>query len=153
MKYLGNKQILNNPMTAFLCSDNYSSKSVLASYDWATEMKKTGRVVISGFQSRLERDVLKILLKGSQPVVLALARSIYKNCPLLYIDAVREGRMLIFSQFDDELPVVTKTQAYARNLKIIELAADVVIGHIHKSGMLETIAKTIEKPLTILDEG
>ena len=152
MRYLGNKQILNNPMTAFFCSDKYSSKSVLACYDWATEMKKAGRIVISGFQSRLEKDVLEILIKGSQPVVMALARGIYKSCPIQYADAVREGRMLILSQFEDELTVVTKEQAYARNIKVIELATDVVIGHINEGGMLEAIAKTIEKPLTILDK-
>jgi len=36
-------------------------------------MREAGRCVISGFHSPIEQDVLHYLLKGKQPVIMALA--------------------------------------------------------------------------------
>jgi hypothetical protein len=78
---LGNPDIWRFPKTAFLCSDKFSASSVLASYDWARQMNRENRCVISGFHSRIEKDVFEILLGGTQPIILALARGLYKMFP------------------------------------------------------------------------
>ena len=152
MKHIGNKQILNNSLTAFLCSDKYSSKSVLLSYDWAVKMKNEKKCVISGFHSKLERDVLDILLKGNSPIIIALGRCIYKNVPKKLVEHIRANRLLIISEFDDSIIFPNKVTDEARNRKIIEMSDEVVIGHVNKGGMLDNILKDIKKPLTILDQ-
>jgi hypothetical protein len=76
LETLGNIKLLECEKAAFLCSSRYTSEAVLKSYDWALEQRKAGKCVISGFHSPLEKDVLDILLKGTQPVILALARGI-----------------------------------------------------------------------------
>ena len=48
---------------------------VLKCYDWASG--KHEGCVISGFSSKLEKDVLHFLLKSKCPVILVLARKMY----------------------------------------------------------------------------
>ena len=57
LNYLGNKDLLKLPKTAFLASNTFSSEVVLKCYDWATERSKSGDCVVSGFSSKMtERD-------------------------------------------------------------------------------------------------
>lgn len=77
-QYLGNQELLKLQKTAFLASSNIASETVLQVYDWATDMRNRGECVVSGFNSKLEQDVLHFLLKGSQPVIIVLARRMYK---------------------------------------------------------------------------
>jgi hypothetical protein len=76
---LGNKELLNLPKAAFLCSPSISFAVVLKCYDWAIEQREKGTCVISGFQSQIEKDVLYYLLKGKQPVIVALAHGMKKR--------------------------------------------------------------------------
>jgi hypothetical protein len=76
METIGNNEILKLPKTAFLCSRKVSASVVLKCYDWAIAQRDAGHCVISGFHSQLEKDVLHYLLKGTQPIILVLARVI-----------------------------------------------------------------------------
>jgi hypothetical protein len=67
MHTLGNTDLLNLQKVAFLCSRKCPAAVVLKSYDWAIEQRDNGVCVISGFHSRIEKDVLHYLLKGAQP--------------------------------------------------------------------------------------
>lgn|GEM_PF-758148 len=78
-EWIGNISILEQPKTAFLCSRRVPADAVLKCYDWAIQMREAGRCVISGFHSPLEKDVLHYLLKGKQPVIMALARGLKKT--------------------------------------------------------------------------
>ncbi len=76
---LGNFDLLKLSKTAFLCSRKVPASAVLKCYDWAIAQKDLGSCVISGFHSRLEKDVLHYLLKGKRPIILALARGLKKS--------------------------------------------------------------------------
>jgi len=71
---VGNIELLRLPKTAFLCNRRVSASAVLRCYDWALEQRQNGACVISGFHSQIEKDVLHYLLKGTQPIIVALAR-------------------------------------------------------------------------------
>ena len=73
-EYIGDKKLLDLHKVAFLCSRDIPASIVLKCYDWAIAQREAGNCVISGFHSVLEKDVLAYLLKGSQPVIVALAR-------------------------------------------------------------------------------
>jgi len=62
ISYFGNKNILKKHKTAFLCSRKCPSDVVIKSLDWAVEKKNNGDCIISGFHSRIEKDVFNILL-------------------------------------------------------------------------------------------
>ena len=58
--YLGNKELLKRRKIGFLASRKISSSAILPTLDWAVEISKQSDVaVVSGFHSRLEKDVLK----------------------------------------------------------------------------------------------
>ena len=96
-QYLGNQELLKLQKTAFLASGNIASEEVLRVYDWATEMHSRGECVICGFNSKLEQDVLHFLLKGNQPIILVLARRMYKVIPKELQEALTQNRLLIVS--------------------------------------------------------
>lgn len=79
LHYIGNKQILEHFKIAFLCSRKCPANIILKSYDWAVEQREKGVCVISGFHSKIEKDVLHYLLKGNQPIILVLARGLKKR--------------------------------------------------------------------------
>lgn len=147
MNYLGNHELLNYPKTAFLCSRKIPASAVLKCYDWAIEQRETGNCVISGFHSRLEKDVLYYLLKGSQPVILALARGLKVRIEKELKKPLEEGRLLIISPFEKSVKRITKETSQTRNQLMIELADRITIGYASPGGQLEELLKGVEKPV------
>jgi len=82
LNYVGNKQLLGNYKIAFLCSRKCPADIILKSYDWAIAQREKGICVISGFHSKIEKNVLRYLFKGNQPIILALARRLKKRIEL-----------------------------------------------------------------------
>ena len=118
MEYLGNKELLKLRKTAFLASGTIPPDMVLQCYDWAAG--KHEGCVVSGFSSKLERDVLHFLLKAKCPVIMVLARQIYKMVPEELTDAIADGRLLIVSTTTAIRQ--SKATALARNRYICEMA-------------------------------
>ena len=134
MEHLGNTELLNVPKTAFLASSTIPPEMVLKCYDWATQMAKEGRCIISGFSSHLEREVLHFLAKGKQPIILVIARQMYKQIPVelqLLLDA---NRLLIISVSNATRQ--SKVTAHTRNKYICEIAEKILfVGVTEKSSM------------------
>jgi len=139
--------LLNNPKTAFLCSRKIPASAVLKCYDWAIEQREKGNCVISGFHSRLEKDVLCYLLKGSQPVILALARGLKVRIEPELKKPLEEGRLLIISPFEKSVKRITRETSQTRNRLMIELADRITIGYASPGGQLEELLKGVEKPV------
>ena len=120
MEYLGNRELLKLKKTAFLASSTISSETVLRCYDWATEMRNRGECVVSGFSSKLEQDVLHFLLKGNQPIIVVLARRMYRNIPDGLKEPLAQNRLLIISV--NNAVRQSKVTAMARNKYVCEMA-------------------------------
>ena len=120
ISYLGNKELLKLPKAAFLASSTIPVDMVLKCYDWAVKMRDEGRCVISGFSSRLEKDVWDFLVKGKQPIILVMARAIYKTIPAGLQPLLNSGRLLIISTSNATRQ--SRATALARNRYICELA-------------------------------
>jgi predicted Rossmann fold nucleotide-binding protein DprA/Smf involved in DNA uptake len=125
LEYFGNKDLLNLPKTAFLASNTISSETVLRCYDWATEMRRQGRCVVSGFSSKLEKDVLHFLLKGNQPIIMVLARQMYKVVPTNLKEALEQNRLLIIST--SQAVRQSRATALARNRYVCEMADEIML--------------------------
>lgn len=123
-QYLGNHSLLSLPKTAFLASCTIPVEMVLDCYDWAVKMRNEGRCVISGFSSRLERDVWKFLISGNQPIILVLARAMYKRVPNELQTLLDTGRLLIIST--STAPRQSKATAFIRNKYICENANSIL---------------------------
>ena len=120
VEYLGNLELLKLKKTAFLASSTISSETVLQVYDWATEMRNRGECVVSGFSSKLEQDVLHFLLKGCQPIIVVLARRMYKVIPDELKEALAQNRLLIISTTSAIRQ--SKVTAMTRNRYVCEMA-------------------------------
>ncbi|OWP31971.1 hypothetical protein CBG55_11090 [Prevotella intermedia] len=138
MEYLGNKALLDAHKTAFLCSRQVSSRAVLRCYDWATDICKEEGVAVSGFQSKIERDVLHFLLRGKKPIIIVLARKMYTTIPTEWQEAMAANRLLIISTAPNAVRV-SKAAADARNRYIAELSDKIVFGYIHSNSSLISI--------------
>lgn len=136
---LGNTAILQIYKTAFLCSRKCPASVVLKAYDWAINQREAGRCVISGFYSTIQKDVLHSLLKGSQPIILSLARGFKERIEPEIKASLDNGRLLIVTPFEDIIKRVTSETAQVRNRLMIDLADEVVIAHESENGNLKKL--------------
>jgi len=144
---LGNIDLLKQPKTAFLCSRKVPASLVLKCYDWAIEQREKGNCVISGFHSQLEKDVLHYLLKGKQPIIIALARGLKEKLEAELQKPLDEGRLLIITPFEKTVKRVTEQTAARRNKMMIDLADSITVGFASAGGQLEELLQKVEKPI------
>jgi len=147
MNSVGNIELLHLPKTAFLCSRQVPASAVLRCYDWALEQRQKGACVISGFHSQIEKDVLHYLLKGTQPIIVALARGLKEKLEPELEKPLQENRLLILSPFDESVKRVTTQTAQTRNKLMIDLANEITVGFASANGQLETLLQGVTKPI------
>ncbi len=132
---IGNAALLDRPdKVAFLSSRRISAADVLKCYEWAEKIRDTDRCVISGFQSPLEKDVLKFLLRGKVPIILVLARSLWKTVPEELRASVDLGRLLIVSPVSAAR--ASAATAAVRNRWILANCTSLVLGSLDPDGNL-----------------
>lgn len=120
IEYLGNQDLLNCRKWGFIASRTIPSDEVLRCYDWASERAATGDCVVSGFNSRMEQDVLHFLLRGKGKVIIVLARRMYKVIPEEWKQPLSDGHMLIISTTSATRQ--SRQTALARNRYVEELS-------------------------------
>ena len=109
--------------------------------------------MISGFHSALEQDVLDILLKGKQPVILAAARGLPKRYSADVRQAIDHGRLLVVSPFPDSVRRITADTSRTRNEFMLAIADRVVIGYMREDGLLaRAVSATVPKEILKLSE-
>ena len=135
---LGDVSILDRPKVGFLSSRRVPPAAVMKCYDWATEMRDKGVCVMGGFHSPLERDVLKLLLQGKQPVIWVLAHKLWteKSIPKPYREPIAAGRLLVVSPVAQTVTRVDARTAEIRNRYILEHSEKVVFAAIDSTGCL-----------------
>ncbi len=149
-QHLGNEILLELKKTAFLCSRKIPASAVLKCYDWAIEQRENGNCVISGFHSKIEKDVLHYLLKGEQPIILVLARGLKEKLGPEFKKPLEQGRLLIITPFENTVKRITIETAETRNKLMINLADSITVGYVTEGGQLDTLLKSIQKPITKL---
>jgi len=92
---------------------------------------KAGRVIVSGFHSPLEQQVLRSLLRRNGRVVKVLARGMtdYRSQPEER-EPLAAGRMLVITACAPETRRTTRDSALARNRLVLELATEIVAPHV-----------------------
>lgn len=142
--YLGNTDLLNQPLVAFFCSRRYAPQAVLASYDWATAQHD--KVVISTFHSPLERDVMDFLLQKKQPFIYVLPARMYKRVPTRFKDAIDAGRLLLVSLYNEGVRMYGSANSYTENRYILSLASEAVFASIAEGSNTEKLYNSCKKP-------
>lgn len=126
--YLGNNQLLNLHKIGFIASRHASSIDVIPTLDWAAEVsRRTDIAVVSGFQSPLEKDVLKFLLRGVCPIIIVLARGMYRKLPEALQSPMNQQRLLIISNEPANITRVSETTAHKRNEYVISISDEMKV--------------------------
>jgi predicted Rossmann fold nucleotide-binding protein DprA/Smf involved in DNA uptake len=68
--------VLKGEKVALFCSARCPGDLILKAYDLAKKLRDDGVTVISGFHSPIEKECLRILLRGKQPLIICPARSL-----------------------------------------------------------------------------
>jgi predicted Rossmann fold nucleotide-binding protein DprA/Smf involved in DNA uptake len=140
---LGNLDLLALPKTALFCSARCPGNAILAAYDQSAIWRDSGRCIISGFHSSVERECLRILLRGKQPIIICPARALPKRIPPEWRQPLADGRLLILSAFPDTETRVTVALAHRRNEIVAALADEAYFAHITPGGNTDLLAKWV----------
>ena len=151
---IGNRAILQLSLTALFCSNRCPGDLILKTYDIARAMRHAGVPVVGGFQTPMEKECLRLLLRGSQPVVVCPARGIENmRIPRDWRPALDAGRLLIISPFSSAHRRPTAKLAVVRNRLVAAIAERVFIAHAASSSKTEAFASELSiarKPLFTL---
>lgn len=140
---LGNLSLLALPKTALFCSARCPGDSILRAYDQAAKWRDAGRCIISGFHSPVEKECLRILLRGLQPIITCPARSLPKRVPPDWWKPLADGRLLLLSCFNKDERRITAELAARRNEFVTALADEVWFAHITPGGQMEQLASRL----------
>jgi Protein of unknown function (DUF3293) len=141
--FLGDVRILRQPKTAFFCSAKCPGDVILRTHDAAAGWRDEGRVVVSGFHSPVERDCLRILLRGTQPIIICPARALPQRVPPDWKMPLAAGRLLVLSAFATTAKRITSDLAAQRNDFVAALADEVFIAHVTVGGHLEALTSRL----------
>ena len=151
----GNPRLLDKQLTALFCSNRCPGDLILKTYDIARVMRDAGVPVVGGFQTPMEKECLRLLLRGSQPVVVCPARGIENmRIPRDWLPALDNGRLLILSTFSRAHRRPTAKLADERNHIVGAIAKRVFIAHAAPGGKTESLARELAasgKPILTLD--
>lgn len=135
---LGNPAILANQLLALFCSVRCPGDLILKTYDLARSLRDQGSAVVGGFHSPMEKECLRLLLRGTQPVVVCPARSLQgMRIPRDWREPLADGRLLLLSPFTEKHRRVTGALAAERNEFVAVLAQSVFIAHAEPGGKTE----------------
>ena len=153
--HLGNLRLIAETLTALFCSNRCPGDLILKTYDLARAVRDAGVPVIGGFQTSMQRECLRLLLRGNQPIVVCPARGIDSmRVPRDWRPALDGGRLLVLSPFPATARRPTAKLAAQRNDLVAELARRVFIAHAAPGSKTEAFARKLAesgKPLLTLD--
>ncbi len=143
---LGAVASLSQPKAALFCSVRCPGDAILRAYDVARKLRDEGVTIVSGFHSPVEKECLRILLRGKQPIIICLARSLEKiRIPVAWRGGLDTGRLLLLSPFEKRPRRPTVESSHQRNDLVAALADEVLIIHAEPGGSIEQISKLVDR--------
>jgi predicted Rossmann fold nucleotide-binding protein DprA/Smf involved in DNA uptake len=141
---IGNLELLKHKKLALFCSVKCPGHLILKAHDLSQSLKEAGATVIGGFHSPIERECLRILLRGSQPIIICPARSPSgMRMRVEYKKAFEKGRLLLLSPFKETERRNTVETAMERNRFIAALADAVFVAHASPNSKTELFCREL----------
>ena len=143
---IGPADLLTSRKVALFCSTRTPGSAILHAHDSARRLRDEGATVISGFHSPIEKECLKILLRGKQPIIICPGRAIESmRIPADCRAAFKAGRILFLSPFTKQPKRVTKESALRRNEVVAALAHEAYVAHIESGGKTDQIVRRLNE--------
>lgn len=140
METLGNISLRDYKKIGYFASSKIASLSVLPTLDWAAEVASCEDIaIVSGFHSKMEREVLDFLLRGKCGIVCVLARSIYKKIPEKFCEAYNSGRVLFIAPFKTSTTMASRHLCGKRNEYVASISDELIFSSINVGSSLHRI--------------
>lgn len=138
----GDARLLDNPLDALFCSKACPGPKIVEAMDLAQSWRAENRAVISGFHTPVEKECLRIFLRGPQRVVICSARGLDPfQLPGDWQTKFQRNELLIVSLFDLGVRRPTRETAEARTHLVFALATRHTIVHATPGGLLARILR------------
>lgn len=139
---IGNVESLEKDAIALFCSVKCPGDLILKTYDLAQLWRDADVTVISGFHSSMEKECLRFLMRGHQPIIHCLARSLETmRLSAEQKTAIAQGRLLLLSPFPAKYKRMTATLAEKRNRVVGAIASQIFIAYADSEGKTERFAQ------------
>ncbi len=136
----GETALLAEPLLGLIASRECPGHVLIETLDRVPEWVKAGRVVVSGFHSPLEQQVLRSVLRRKGRVVKVLARGMTEYRPQPEErEPLASGRMLVITACLPEVRRTTRETALARNRLVLDLATEIVAPHVASGSPLASM--------------
>ncbi len=152
----GNLGLLESEgLWALFCSSKCPGAVILETHELAQRFKDAGMPTIGGYHSPVEQECLRVLLRGSQPIILCPARGIERmRLKSEWRQAFVDERLLIVSMFGSNHRRTTLGLARRRNLFVAALADKICIAHASAGSQTLAFARQVlawDKPVFTFD--
>ncbi|MEX2572409.1 MAG: DNA-processing protein DprA [Gemmatimonadota bacterium] len=155
MTTIGRSEILEASLLGIIGARMLPAELILPSFDLARTLRQTASAVVAGFQTAVEREILRILLAGDATIVICPARGLEgMRIPRTWRRPLQAGRLLIASRVGAGHRRPTAATAAARNRLVLELASTVWVLHAYpgsRTFALATAAVRQHKPVYCFD--
>ena len=136
-----NRELLKERLHGILCSKACPGEKIIEAIDLAQRWRAENRAVISGFHTPVEKECLRIFLRGPQRIVICPARGLDPfQVPPDWQQKFKRGELLIVSPFDSSIRRPTKETAEIRTRLVLSLAQSKTIIHASPGGSLSRLA-------------
>lgn len=136
----GETALLAEPLLGLIASRECPGHVLLETLDRVPEWVKAGRVIVSGFHSPLEQQVLRSVLRRKGRAVKVLARGMMEYRPQPEErEPLTTGRMLVITACPPEVRRTTRETALARNRLVLDLATEIVAPHVASGSPLASM--------------
>lgn len=141
----GDTALLTEPLLGLIASRECPGHVLLETLDRVPEWVQAGWVIVSGFHSPLEQQVLRSLLRRQGRAVKVLARGVSDYRPTAEErEPLAAGRMLVITACRPEVRRITRETALARNRLILDLASEIVVPYVASDSPLATLIAQAE---------
>lgn len=133
----GNIELLCKRPIGIFSSSKASSGDIIRAIDKANEIAREGHTVIGPFQSPLEKEFLRIIVREQTPIIIVESRTIRNmRIPKDLKDAYDSGRLLYISPYDERYKQRSREHARYRNLIAGVLADEVLIAALDEGSIV-----------------
>lgn len=127
----GETALLAEPLLGLIASRECPGHVLLETLERVPEWVQSGRVIVSGFHSPLEQQVLRSVLRRKGRAIKVLARGMSDYRPTAEErEPLETGRMLVITACPPDVRRTTRETALARNRLVLALASEVVVPHV-----------------------
>jgi len=135
---VGNTALLAQPLLGLIASRQCPGHVLLQTLELATQWARALQVVLSGFHSPLEQQVLRSMLRRQGMAIKLLAHALDEyRVPDEEKAPLAEGRLLVLSNCPATVPRTTRATALARNRLVLALAAEHCVPYLSPDSPLQ----------------